>query len=83
MVQRLADALGVEPSAGAVLSKPMPSPAEALAAVDAARAQGLRIGCFRPPSTPDGVSRLRLTAHAGLSEADLEHATAVLRTLRA
>ena len=27
-------------------------------------ASGVRIGCFRPPSTPDGISRLRLTAHA-------------------
>ena len=66
-----------------VLSAPMPGPQEALAAVARAAGAGVRIGCFRPPSTPDGVSRLRLTAHAGLSEADLEHATAVLRTLRA
>lgn len=74
----IADALGVEPSAGAVLSKPMPSPAEALAAVDAARAQGLRIGCFRPPSTPDGISRLRVTATAGLTDAELDDARRIL-----
>lgn len=80
---RIADALGVERPAGAVLSAPMPGPKQALAAVARAAGAGVRIGCFRPPSTPDGVSRLRLTAHAGLSEADLEHATAVLRTLRA
>ena len=26
---------------------------------------------FRPPSTPDGISRLRLTASAGISDDDL------------
>ena len=32
---------------------------------------GVRVGCFRPPSVPDGVSRLRLTARADLTDADL------------
>jgi 8-amino-7-oxononanoate synthase len=75
----LADAIGVEPPAGAVLSRPMPGPDEALAAVAQAAAQGLRIGCFRPPSTPDGISRIRLTAHA--DHDDLHHATTVLRAI--
>lgn len=78
---RLAAALRADPSAGAVLSKPMPGPGAALAAVAAAAEQGVRIGCFRPPSTPDGTSRLRLTAHATLTESELDHATTVLRNL--
>ena len=45
---------------------PMPGPREAVAAVEKAAGNGVRIGCFRPPSTPDGISRLRLTAHAQL-----------------
>ncbi|PLW71110.1 8-amino-7-oxononanoate synthase, partial [Streptomyces sp. DJ] len=28
-------------------------------------------GCFRPPSVPDGVSRIRLTARADLTDAQL------------
>lgn len=75
----LADACGVEAPAGAVLAVPMPSPQEAVAAVEKAAADGVRIGCFRPPSTPDGISRLRLTAHADLDDAHLEHATRVLQ----
>ena len=50
----LAAALGVAPSAGAVLSVPMPSPQVAVAAQAAALAQGVTVGCFRPPSVPDG-----------------------------
>ncbi len=75
----LADAAGVAAPAGAVLSVPMPGPREALAAVAAAAEHGLRIGCFRPPSTPDGISRLRLTAHAHHTDEDLATAAKVLR----
>ena len=70
---------GADAPAGAVLSVPMPGPREALAAVAAAAEHGLRIGCFRPPSTPDGVSRLRLTAHAHHTDEELALAAKVLR----
>jgi 8-amino-7-oxononanoate synthase len=77
----LADACRVERPAGAVLAVPMPGPQEAVAAVARAAQDGVRIGCFRPPSTPDGISRLRLTAHASLSDADLALAVKVLGEL--
>jgi 8-amino-7-oxononanoate synthase len=32
------------------------------------RAAGLSVGCFRPPSVPDGISRLRLSARADLND---------------
>lgn len=69
----------VEQTAGAVQSIPMPSAESALAAAEAARSAGVRIGCFRPPSVPDGISRLRLTARATLSPAEIEDSCAVLR----
>ena len=74
----LARACRVEQPAGAVLAVPMPSPQEAVAAVEKAAANGVRIGCFRPPSTPDGISRLRLTAHAQLDDEELARAVGVL-----
>jgi 8-amino-7-oxononanoate synthase len=74
----LAEACRVERPAGAVLAVPMPGPLEALDAVERAARQGVRIGCFRPPSTPDGISRLRLTAHAHLDDTELARSVAVL-----
>ncbi|MFT9482038.1 8-amino-7-oxononanoate synthase [Mycobacteroides abscessus subsp. abscessus] len=40
--------------------------------------QGVRVGCFRPPSVPEGQSLLRLTARASLTEADMERVREVL-----
>ena len=74
----LAAALGVPPSAGAVLSVPMPGPQVAVAAQAAALAQGVIVGCFPPPSVPDGISRLRITVGAGVAEADWALAVGVL-----
>jgi 8-amino-7-oxononanoate synthase len=75
---RLADVCGGARPAAAVLSVIMPGPREAVTAVAAAAERGVRIGCFRPPSTPDGSARLRFTAHAQLSDDDLTIATRVL-----
>jgi len=74
-----ADVPVVEPAAGAVQSIAMPSAESALAAAGAARTAGVRIGCFRPPSVPDGISRLRLTARATLTPEEIEDSCAVLR----
>nr|WP_231941084.1 8-amino-7-oxononanoate synthase [Arthrobacter sp. U41] len=71
----------VEHGAGAVQSIAMPSAESALAATGAARTAGVRIGCFRPPSVPDGISRLRLTARATLTPQEIEDSCAVLRSI--
>ncbi|WGX98626.1 8-amino-7-oxononanoate synthase [Nocardioides sp. L-11A] len=80
-VAELADRLGVAPPAGAVLSVPMSSPRAAVAAQAAASDAGLRVGCFRPPSVPDGISRLRITAGAGVPDDAWSRAVAVLGAL--
>lgn len=40
--------------------------------------QGVRVGCFRPPSVPEGQSLLRLTARASLTETDMDRVHEVL-----
>lgn len=44
---------------------------------------GAAVGCFRPPSVPDGRSRLRLTARADLTERELSVAAGALRAVAA
>jgi 8-amino-7-oxononanoate synthase len=63
----------------AVVSVYAPSAREAADWAAACRAAGVEVGCFRPPSVPDGVSRLRLTANAALTAEELRH---VARTVR-
>jgi len=75
---RLANAFHVPVPAGPVVSIPMPGPRETVRAAEVCLQNGVRVGSFRPPSTPDGTSRLRLTAHAGLSTEDLDHACTVI-----
>jgi 8-amino-7-oxononanoate synthase len=77
----LAAACAVEAPPAAVLSVPMGSPEAAMRARDELAAHGLRVGCFRPPSVPDHVSRLRLTARASLTNDEVEHACLVLPTI--
>lgn len=77
-VEGLAALLGVPAPVGAVLSVPMSSPTVAVAAQAACLAEGIRVGCFRPPSVPDGVSRLRVTCNAGVPDEDWSRATKVL-----
>jgi 8-amino-7-oxononanoate synthase len=77
----LASAVGVPVPAGAVLAVAMPGPLPAVEAAARCAGEGIRIGCFRPPSVPDGVSRLRLTARATLSEPELGRATRLLEAI--
>ncbi|MCX2183683.1 8-amino-7-oxononanoate synthase [Streptomyces sp. SKN60] len=62
----------------AVVSVRAPGPAEALRWAADCRELGLGVGCFRPPSVPDGISRLRLTARADLTDAEIERAVATI-----
>ncbi|CAM5412689.1 8-amino-7-oxononanoate synthase [Streptomyces narbonensis] len=65
----------------AVVSVRAPSPEAALRWAADCREQGLAVGCFRPPSVPDGISRLRLTARADLTDSEVDRAVrTILRT---
>ncbi|MGK5678480.1 8-amino-7-oxononanoate synthase [Actinoplanes sp. URMC 104] len=68
----------VSPPAAGVLSVVAPGPEAALAWAEDCRDRGVAVGCFRPPSTPDGTSRLRLTLNAGVPDADFARALDVI-----
>jgi 8-amino-7-oxononanoate synthase len=78
-VARLRDAgLVVATPAGGVISVVAPGPGAAVAWAADCRDRGVAVGCFRPPSTPDGSSRLRLTLNAGVPQADFDRALDVV-----
>ncbi|MCF2529951.1 8-amino-7-oxononanoate synthase [Yinghuangia soli] len=64
--------------AGAVASVLIGAPDAAFEAARRSAEAGVRVGCFRPPSVPDGISRLRLAARADLTDADVARALDVL-----
>ncbi len=68
---------------GAVVSVLLGDPGLAFQAAGLLRDAGVLVGCFRPPSVPDGVSRLRFTARADLTDADVARAADVTREVLA
>jgi 8-amino-7-oxononanoate synthase len=70
--------LEVPMPSGGVLSVTAPGPQQAVRWATACRERGVAVGCFRPPSTPDGRSRLRLTINVGVARADFERAVDVI-----
>ena len=80
----LATGLGFETSAptAAVVRVVLGEAAAAARARDICAAQGVQVGCFRPPSVPAGQACLRLTARANLSEVHLALAFRALGAVR-
>ncbi|MFF4341832.1 8-amino-7-oxononanoate synthase [Kitasatospora sp. NPDC001540] len=83
LADRLAEA-GLDASApdGAVVSVRADDPEHAVRWAAACRDEGLAVGCFRPPSVPDGVPRLRLTARADLTAEQVAFAAGVVLKTR-
>jgi 8-amino-7-oxononanoate synthase len=75
--------LAVTEPTGAVVSVLVGDPGRAFEAAARLRADGIRVGCFRPPSVPDGVSRLRLTARADLTDDQVALAADAVRAVLA
>ncbi|KZM73691.1 8-amino-7-oxononanoate synthase [Nocardia terpenica] len=69
---------GVPQPDSAVVSVVLGSARVAYEAAAACRSRGLSVGCFRPPSVPEGTSRLRLTARADLTDAEIATIATVL-----
>ena len=79
----IAPAAGVPPPTSGVVPVLLGEPVRSVDAAAECLRHGLRVGCFRPPSVPAGTSRLRLTAHAALTDADLEQVSQVLAAVLA
>ncbi|MGF7123772.1 8-amino-7-oxononanoate synthase [Rhodococcus sp. BE178] len=74
----LARITGVTDPASAVVSVILGDPEVAFTAAVACRERGLHVGCFRPPSVPEGTSRLRLTARATIDADEMERIESIL-----
>jgi 8-amino-7-oxononanoate synthase len=78
IAERFAVALDAPLPAAAVVSLVLGEPERATAAAEACRREGIHVGCFRPPTVPEGTSRLRIAVRADLSDEDVERAIAVI-----
>lgn len=74
----LAQVGNVVPPAAGVVSVATNNAKTALAWAAACREAGVAVGCFRPPSTPDNRSRLRITINAALPEHQFAAALATI-----
>jgi 8-amino-7-oxononanoate synthase len=74
----LAAALDLPAPAATIVSVPIADPMLAVETARRCAEAGVRVGCFRPPSVPDGRSRLRMAARADLSIDDVSRAAEVV-----
>jgi len=78
--RQLADALGLEEPAAAIVPFPASSEEHALELQAKLAANGLDVRAIRPPTVPSGSSRLRIVCRAGNTDAELEELTRLLRS---
>ncbi|MGH3672003.1 MAG: 8-amino-7-oxononanoate synthase, partial [Pseudonocardiaceae bacterium] len=79
----IAAAIGAHPPRSAVVPIIVGEPQRAVDAAARCLRHGVRVGCLRPPSVPPGTCRLRLTAHAALTDPDLARVAQVLTAVLA
>lgn len=66
----------------AVASIRVGEPSDAVQAQQVCADAGVDVGCFRPPSVPDGIARLRMTGHANLTDDDFSNVEKALTLAR-
>jgi 8-amino-7-oxononanoate synthase len=74
--------LTVVPPSTAVLAVVLGDPRHAVEAREICASNGVRVGCFRPPSVPPGQACLRLTTRATMTQRDFALATRALTRVR-
>jgi 8-amino-7-oxononanoate synthase len=81
--QDLAERLGLAARPqSSVLSVVLGDPKAAVAVAAACREEGVLVGCFRPPSVPEGTSRIRFAVKATHSSGDVRRAASVFSESR-
>ncbi|MGL6236569.1 MAG: 8-amino-7-oxononanoate synthase [Segniliparus sp.] len=79
----LAEALGLrDRPLSSVLSVVVGDPNLAVAVAAACKEHGVLVGCFRPPSVPEGTSRVRFAVKATHTSADVRRAAETLHESR-
>jgi len=78
LATELAKRLGLAPPAGAIVPFPAGSPERALELAQRLEARGLFVPAVRPPSVPEGGSRLRIVCHAFNRASELDELARVL-----
>jgi 8-amino-7-oxononanoate synthase len=82
MATRLRAGLNVEgPSDGHIVPVPVGDVDRTMRAAATLRDRGFLVGAVRPPTVPDGTSRLRLTVSAAHAAADIDALVAAVKSL--
>jgi 8-amino-7-oxononanoate synthase len=79
LANKLAAALGLPAPAGAIVPLVLGAPERAMEAAARLRAAGLEVRAVRPPTVPEGASRLRLVCHAFNTDEELARLTSHLK----
>jgi 8-amino-7-oxononanoate synthase len=79
LARRLAGALDLPTPAAAVVPVVLGAARRSMQAAERAREAGLVVRAVRPPTVPEGTSRLRVVTHAFNTEEELERLVDVLR----
>jgi 8-amino-7-oxononanoate synthase len=74
--------LNTSQPAAAVIQIVLGEPEAAVGAKKICAAEGVHVGCFRPPSVPPGQAALRLTARATMTAGDFATASRALAAVR-
>ena len=76
----LAAALGAPPPPAAIVPRVLGDSVRTMAAAEACRAAGLDVRGVRPPTVPEGTSRLRIVVHAFNTAGELDRLAGILRS---
>lgn len=81
LARRFTTALGLPPAESAIVPLVLGDPARALAAAQALEDKGFLVVAMRPPTVPEGSSRLRFTFSAAHCDDDVARLIAAMKTL--